>query len=85
MYSRKLHIPVVLVRISTSANSVEMFQQSQPRSRRRLHCSLLSLNACAHCASDHEPQVVVLCPCTGRFRYADPKEVKSPIFAKLLF
>ena len=27
MYSRKLHIPVVLVRISTSVNSVEMFQQ----------------------------------------------------------
>ena len=26
MYSRKLHIPVVLVRIGTSSNSVETFQ-----------------------------------------------------------
>ena len=29
MYSERLHIPVVLGRISTSANSVEMFQHAQ--------------------------------------------------------
>ena len=27
MYSRKLHIPIVLVRIDTSSNSVETFRQ----------------------------------------------------------
>ena len=31
MYSRKLHIPMVLVRIGTSSNSVETFRQEQTR------------------------------------------------------
>ena len=37
MYSRKLHIPVILVRISTSVNSVEMFQHWQKPKNEAIH------------------------------------------------
>ena len=37
MYSRKLHIPVILVRISTSVNSVEMFQHWQKSKNKAIH------------------------------------------------
>lgn len=40
------------------------------RCRDRLHRRLLCLNAGAHCASDYEPQMVVLRPRTGCFWYA---------------
>ena len=37
MYSRKLHIPVVLVRMGTSSNSVETFQHWQKPKNEAIH------------------------------------------------